>query len=99
MNLHGVDVFVCSPEMPDVPREIGPLILTLISNRGTRIYPPPAPDMPLLDVSRCRYLSDDELTDAQIDGAVAHLTALGWRWAKCQKLYRLDGVDQFSQAY
>jgi len=99
MNLHGVDVFICSPQMPDVPQEIGSLKLTLISNRGTRIYPPPAPDMPLLDVSRCRYLSDAEISDAQIDAALAHLTSLGRRWAKCQKLYRKDGVDQFSQAY
>lgn len=99
MNLHGVDVYIWNETTPDIPKSYGPFTLALISNRGTKVYPGPVPDMDLLDWPRCRYLSDTEVTDAQIDELVLHLSSLGWRWTKCQKLFRKDGVDQFSQPY
>jgi hypothetical protein len=99
MTLHGVDVYIWTPETPDLPKEFGKFSLKLISNRGTRVWPPPAPDMDLLDWPRSRYLSDDEVTDQDIDSLVNHLTSLGYRWTKCQKLFKKDGVNQFSEPY
>lgn len=99
MNLHGVDVYIWAPDIPDLPKEHGKFRLVLISNRGTRVYPPPAPEMDLLDWHRARFMSDEEATDQDIDGLLTHLTGLGWRWTKCQKLFVKDGVNQFSQPY
>ncbi len=99
MTLHGVDVYLNTPQTPDLPKQIGPFELNLISNRGTRVYPGPAPDLVLGDCPRCRYLSESEVTGEQVDELVAHLTGLGWKWVKCQKLFRKDGIDQFSQPY
>src|SRR5579864_8426354 len=99
MTLHGVDVFIWSPQTPELPKQYGPFELKLISNRGTRIYPPPAPAMKLLDWPQCRFLSEGEVTDKQIDDLVNHITGMGYKWTKCQKLFRKEGVDQFSQPY
>ncbi len=99
MTLHGVDIYLWTPETPDLPKEFGPFKLVLISNRGTRVYPPPAPEMELMNWPRARYISDAEVSDAQIDELVRKISSDGWRWTKCQKLFRLDGVDQFSQPY
>ncbi len=99
MILHGVDIYIRHPETPNIPLEFKGFTLVLISNRGTRVYPPPAPEMDLLDWPRCRYFSETPVEDAQIDELVAHITSLGWQWTKCQKLFRIDGVDGFSQPY
>jgi len=99
MILHGVDVFIRTPEIPDLPKEHGPFTLTLISNRGSRVYPPPAPAMDLSDWQQCRYLSDESVSDTQVDELVHHLSGLGWQWTKCQKLFKIDGDNTFSQPY
>ncbi|MBV6457771.1 MAG: Isocitrate dehydrogenase [NADP] [Fimbriimonadaceae bacterium] len=99
MTLHGVDVYIWSDTTPDVPKNHGGFELKLISNRGTRIYPGPAPEMDLLDWPRCRFVSETEVTDADIDALVNHLTGLGFRWTKCQKLFREDGNNLYSEAY
>lgn len=99
MTLHGVDVFVHCPETPDVPKSVGTLQLTMISNRGTRVYPPPAPDIRLLDWPQCRYESDTEVTDTDIEAVLAQITAAGFRWTKAQKLFREDGNKLYSQPY
>ena len=99
MNLHGVDIYLWSSTLPDLPKEHGPFSLKLISSRGTKVYPGPTPDMEMDDWPRCRFLSDAEVTDKQVDDLVTHLTGLGFVWTKTQKLYRKDGVDQFSQPY
>lgn len=99
MILCGVDVFLWTPETPELPSQIGPFRLELISNRGTRVYPPPAPDIDLIDWPRVRFLSDEQVEDRQVDELLAELTAAGWVWTKSQKLYRKDGVNLFSQPY
>lgn len=63
------------------------------------MYPPPAPEMHLIDWPRCRYFSETPVEDKDIDGLLATLTEAGWIWTKAQKLYRIDGVDQFSKPY
>lgn len=98
-SLCGVDVYIWSPTTPDLPKTFGRFKLELISNRGTRVYPPPAPDIHLVDWPRCRFLSTEEVTGEEVDQLVAHLTSLGFVWTKLQKLFRNDGVNLFSQPY
>ncbi len=99
MTLHGVDVYLWSETTSDIPHQIGKFELTMISDRGTRIYPPPAPEIELGDWPRCRFLSDAVVSNDEIDALVHDLTAKGWNWTKCQKLFKKDGVNQFSEAY
>ncbi len=98
-TLHGVDVYIWSPETPQLPDQIGRLKLTLISNRGTRIWPPPAPEIDLLDWPRCRFVCDEEVSHDEIDEVVLKITSLGFRWSKCQKLYRDGTTNLYSEAY
>lgn len=99
MILHGVDVFIRTPEIPDLPKEIGPFTLNLISNRGSRVYPPPVPEMDLSDWQQCRYLSETEVNDGHIDELVHSISGLGFQWTKCQKLFKINGDNAFSQPY
>jgi hypothetical protein len=99
MDLHGVDVYLWTTKTPDLPMEIGKLKLDMISNRGTKVFPSDNPSTDSFDWPQCRYLSENPVSDNDVDALIAHLTSLGWRWTKTQKLYRKDGVDLFSQPY
>ena len=99
MNLHGMDIYLWHDGIPELPKQIGTFSLTFISSRGTRVYPPPAPDIQLSDWPQCRYLSETEVSDKQIDDLVVQLTAAGWRWTKCQKLFKKNGENLFSEPY
>jgi hypothetical protein len=98
-KLNGVDIYLRSETTPDLPKEHGKLKLVLISNRGTRVWPPPAPPIQLCDWPRSRWESDDEVTDQDIDELAAFLTKEGFYWTKLQKLYTLNGERQYSQPY
>ena len=100
MKLHGLDIYLWSDTTPDVPKEHGKFKLIFISNRGTKIYPPPAPDIKLLDWPRCRYESESEVSNEEIDALVNKITELGFTWSKCQKLYwDAEGNRLYSQPY
>jgi hypothetical protein len=99
MVLQGVDVYIWQAQIPDVPKSHGKFTLKLISNRGTRVYPPPAPEMDLIDWHRCRFVSDQALSDQDVDQLVSDLTGLGFRWTKTQKLFTQDGVALYSEPY
>ncbi len=99
MTLHGVDVYIRHPEIPDIPKEHGTFALIFISMRGTRVTLPLPPGTELVDWLQCRYFSETEVTDQQVDELVSTLTGLGWQWTKCQKLFMIDGVNAFSQPY
>lgn len=99
MTLHGVDVYLWSESLPDVPRQIGPLSLELMANPTTKVYPGPVPDIKHLDWPRCRYTSDTEVSSADIDALLASLTSAGFTWTKTQKLYRDNGTPLYSQPY
>lgn len=99
MTLHGADIYVWYQGVPDVPKEFGKFQLLLISNRGTKVYPGPAPEIDMLDWPRCRYVCDDPVTNEEVDALVAHISASGFNWSKVQKLHRKDGVNQYSEPY
>lgn len=99
MDLHGCDIYLWSESIPKLPESVGGFKLIFISSRGTRVWPPPAPDVEISDWAQCRFLSDSVVGDKDVDQLVASLTGNGWRWTKCQKLYKKDGVNQFSEPY
>jgi isocitrate dehydrogenase len=103
----GVDVFVESTQLPE---QLGPALeslldglplrLKMISNRGTRVYPPTGAMPEYVDHYRCRFLLRDgagELDDAAI---LELLQRIGgrYRWMHVEKLQEFDGVQGFTKA-
>lgn len=104
MQLIGCDVFVYAPgEMPDLPRQAGPLKLELISNRGTRMYPKSAAQLDYVaDEWRCRFTSegDKPIQQKDLNALLVTLTDSGRTWTRVQTLWtQPDGSRAFSAPY
>ncbi len=98
-TLHGFDIFVVADGLPRMPAEVGKFKLVMISNRGTRVGPGPAPDVLLVDVHRCRYEAPGtaEVTDAEVHAAIAKLQA-DCQWTHIEKLNGFDGKRGYTLA-
>jgi NAD-dependent isocitrate dehydrogenase len=98
-TLLGMDVFVRSPKgIPELPEQLGPLRLRMISNRGTRVYPGPPPPILLVDWYRCRYLAEHPLSRADILAALSALTQAGIEWMHVEMLHHTNGEALYSKA-
>jgi hypothetical protein len=53
----------------------------------------------LVNWYRCRFMSTQDVTDAEVDTFLAALTKKGWMWSAAQKLWTHDGEPAFSKAY
>ncbi len=93
----GVDVFVQHDGVPAMPEQVGGLRLHLISNRGTKVFPGPTPDILLVDVYRCRYLAGGPVQDADILALLAQLEA-PLRWVHVEKLQASGSEARYSKA-
>lgn len=99
MQLHGVDIYIRCETIPELPKKFQDFELKIISNKGTRVYPPPIPDIELVDYYRCRYLSEHEVSSEKVETLITYLTEQGFVWIQCIKLYFNNGEEQFSQPY
>ncbi len=103
----GVDVFI---ESANTPEEIGkkleelckstPLRLKMISNRGTKVYPPTGAITDCVDQFRCRFVlrSDNgDLPDEDVFDLI-HRISIEYRWMHVEKLQEFDGVMGFTKA-
>ncbi|MEE8587541.1 MAG: isocitrate/isopropylmalate family dehydrogenase [Acidobacteriota bacterium] len=98
-TLCGVDVFVRHDEgIPQVPAKSGILKLHMISNRGTKVAPGPAPDITLVNWHCCRYLAASLLSDDAIFRLLQELTAQGFRWMHVEKLHTSEDGPLYSLA-
>jgi NAD-dependent isocitrate dehydrogenase len=93
----GVDVFIEHDGLPELPPRVGPFELTMISNRGTKTYPGPAPDILMVDWHRARYMADHPIEDRAVLDLLETL-AQTHRWMHVEKLRYADGAPQFSKA-
>ena len=106
-KLMGIDLFV---ESPLGPKELGdslsalaqgsPLHLKLISNRGVMVYPSVGILPDTIDVSRCRFILNQEstiLNDGQIF-EIIKAVATKHRWMHIEKLYAFDGKLGYTKA-
>lgn len=107
----GVDVFVESPLQPEKLGPIleafaadSPLKLKIISNRGTRVYPPTGTLTDCTDQYRGRYFMKDgsqELSDEVLLGLLKKISTEGKsqvRWAHIEKLQEFDGALSYTKA-
>nr|BCX01749.1 MAG: isocitrate dehydrogenase [NADP] [Bacteroidota bacterium] len=103
----GVDVFVESELYPEpLGRLLEELVegsvfrLKMISNRGTKVYPPTGAITDVVDHYRCRFLlhgGAGEATDEQIVDLVQRIGSR-LRWMHLEKLQEFDGAPGFTKA-
>jgi isocitrate dehydrogenase len=103
----GADVFV---EADLSPEELGssltelvaglPIHLKMISNRGTRVYPPTGAMTDCIDHWRCRFILNDITGTLDDDLLIEVLKRIGsrYRWMHIEKLPEFDGKPGFTRA-
>ena len=92
-------VFIEHFGVPELPPAIGPFELSLIANRGQRIYPGDAPDIAIVNCHCCRYLSDAPVSEADALNLIRQLDEQGVRWVHIEKLHHDPaGQPQYSRA-
>lgn len=112
-SLHGIDVFLDwspadGPRDPErLARELvratpAPFRLTMISNRGTKVWPDGFPETFCTDHWRCRFLlpePDGNVIESGARAAVllAALSAAGLETVKTENLYDFDGVAAYAR--
>ncbi|HEY5259741.1 MAG TPA: NADP-dependent isocitrate dehydrogenase [Rhabdochlamydiaceae bacterium] len=103
--LVGVDVFVYSEDkaVPFQKKMSGiaasPMDLTMISNRGVRIWPEGQPETFCIEQFRCRYLKNQEpVSQAEIGALLQKLSQAGCDIIKTENLYTFDGEAGYSSA-
>jgi len=104
-TLLGVDVFLHWRGAPNV---LGPqlealngdgLELTMISNRGVKVYPDGMPETFCTDHWRCRFQSttaSGTVTLSQVLSVLMRVGNAGLDFVKTEHLYAFDGVSGFS---
>lgn len=98
-TLKGADVFVeFGGGLPPMPESVGPFTLRLLSNRGTKVWPGPTPDILLVDHYRCRYIADGTVTRQDILGLLTEITASGMQWCHVELLNEASGQARYSKA-
>lgn len=106
-TMDGVDVFVHWPQRS--PQALAGLLaaaigeepalgLTMITNRGVKVWPGGAPETFCTDHWRCRFLPDHgaQAMPDQVVALLERLTQFGIDWVKTEGLYRFDGEPGYS---
>jgi isocitrate dehydrogenase len=106
--LHGVDVFLAWNEGERDPNALGEslgaasddrLVLSMITNRGLKVWPKGAPETFCTDHWRCRFQGDDNaapVEQEEIFQLLSRIGKLGFEVIKTEHLYSFDGVPGFS---
>lgn len=97
-TLQGVDVFVRSSGLPDVPATVGPFTLQMKSNRGTKVWPGATPNILLVDHYCCRYVAPGAITRTDAGNLIADLTSRSIDWVHVELLHTANGQVRYSKA-
>jgi isocitrate dehydrogenase len=107
-DLAGVDVFIDWSQDGRRPEALGKGLeeavasvgwgLTMVTNRGVKVYPGGLPETFLTDHWRCRFLPQDEasITFDQVLALLAALHREGYEVIKTEHLYTFDGERGYS---
>jgi len=77
----------------------GPMGLTMITNRGVKVWPEGLPETFLTDHWRCRFQPEDagrEVSHRDVLALLGRLEEAGVDFVKTEQLYTFDGVPAFS---
>jgi isocitrate dehydrogenase len=103
--LVGVDVFVHDDRTdPDAlaarlqAAAVAPFALTLLTNRGVKVWPQGLPETSLVDHWRARFKAPEGVapTHADVAALLAAFAAAGIDFVKTEQLYTFDGVAGYS---
>lgn len=99
--LVGADVFVewnAIEQLPPMPLRVGALELAMMSNRGTKVYPPPVPPITMVNWYRCRYIALQPISSEDIRALLAEVEQIGIRWMQVELLTREGDIPMYSKA-
>lgn len=103
----GVDIFIQYEKDVDQlhqllePLNTGELKLSMISNRGVRVWPQKMPETSCVDSWRCRYLSPKKgaaISHQQIAGLLQRMAEKGIDFTHTEHLCTFDGVAGYTLA-
>ncbi|MCX7929882.1 MAG: isocitrate dehydrogenase [Chlorobi bacterium] len=100
-SLVGADVFVewnDIAHLPAMPEQVARLSLRMMSNRGTKVYPPPTPPITMVNWYRCRYLASQPIDVADVHALLEELRQRGIRWMQVELLCADGDTPMFSKA-
>ncbi|PCI92712.1 isocitrate dehydrogenase [Candidatus Aerophobetes bacterium] len=105
-DLVGIDVFMFDKETAEnfqkklISKNYGSFELTMITNRGAKIYPDGHPETFCVDHWRCRFLAKESTKQTQRDLAslIMQLAEEGFDIIKTENLYNFDGKPAYSSA-
>ena len=103
----GADIFVISDVLPmqRLPKKVGRLDLTMVTNRGTKIYPGEMPPIDMVNVYRCRYAIFDSsgrkmpIEDSEIIEVQKAILAAGFPISQFERLIRIGDKDGFAKGH
>jgi hypothetical protein len=91
-------VFVHHDGLPAMPQQVGGFTLRLMSNRGTKVWPGPTPDILMVDHFRCRYVAEAPITRQDALGVLTELTAANVEWLHVELLWNDAGEAKYTKA-
>lgn len=102
----GVDIFVDSKESVEAVRSAaegiaGELKLTLVGNRGAKLWPNTMPETFCIDQWRCRFMSQERgsaVSSQQIASLMQRLADAGINFTQMESLCTFDGTPGFTLA-
>jgi len=105
-DLVGVDVFLdwhsgTPDELGEKFKQVGSngLELTMITNRGAKVWPEGMPETFTTDHWRCRFMAHnrgESIAHAQIIHLLERIDAAGFDFIKIENLYNFDGKASYS---
>lgn len=102
-KLVGIDVFVDAPanSLDDLQAKLTSISqnrfkLTMITNRGVRVWPEKAPETSCVDNWRCRFSGTQDLSNQDIVDLLKNLAELHVDFVKTESLYTFDGKPGFT---
>ncbi len=106
-ELVGIDVFINWNEANKNPNVFGDALtskvqvpgfrLSMVSNRGQKVYPGGSPETFCVDHWRCRFLATEgTISHSQITALLQTVADAGFDFTKTENLYTFDGEKGFS---
>ncbi len=100
-NIAGLDVFIewnDIDNLPEIPKNYKKFELKMISNRGTKIYPPPIPEILMVNWYRCRYISTQPVNYQDVLEFLSVITEKNIKWMHIEVLRKYNDIEMFSKA-
>jgi len=97
MKCVGLDIFFVSTSFPNIPPKIADCELVQISNRGSKVWPGPVPNIQMTDLYTARYKKlDGNALDPNEALQIISEFSKTQNWVHIEKLLQFNNVDRFA---